>query len=489
MCGIIGITSNENKNISHKLIDALTILQHRGQDSSGICTLDAGHFHIRKGIGAVEKVFKHVNPATIPGNQGLGHVRYSTSGSLDPNEAQPLYLSAPYGISLVHNGNLTNTEELRESLLKNKRHINSSSDSEILLNIFAEELQQIDATSAAEGIFHCVQNVMQKCKGGFSVIISINGVGMVAFRDPYGIRPLCFGFQKNGPLCDYAFASESIAFDMLRENYKLSRDVYNGEYIFIDNEFNFHSRVVFNEHAYLSTCLFEYIYFARPDSIIDGLPVYIARKIIGKTLAAKILKEFPNNDIDVVMPIPETSRIAALEISRTLNKPYEEGFIKNRYIPRTFIMPEQKMREKNVQLKLNTIKEVFRGKNVLIVDDSIVRGTTSKELIKLAKDAGAQKVYLGSTAPPIVSPNVYGIDIPTRKELVAYNRTADEIAQFLGAEFIIYNDLSEIIKDLLNFNKDLAIEGFESSCFNGNYISGNITESYLQKLEETRVTK
>jgi amidophosphoribosyltransferase len=481
MCGIIGIISNEKKNISHKLIDALTILQHRGQDSSGICTLDAGHFHIIKGLGSVEKVFKHVNPASIPGNQGLGHVRYSTSGSMDPNEAQPLYISAPYGISLVHNGNLTNTRELCEMLNKKRRHINSSSDSEILLNIFAEEL---DATSGAEGVFRCVQNVMRKCMGGFATIVSINGVGMVVFRDPYGIRPLCFGSQER----DYAFASESIAFDMLRENYRFSRDVRNGECIFIDNQFQMHTRVLCDEHAYLSTCLFEYIYFARPDSIIDGIPVYIARKIIGKTLAAKIERIFPENDIDVVMPIPETSRIAALEIARILNKPYEEGFIKNRYIPRTFIMPEQKMREKNVQLKLNTIKEVFRGKNVLIVDDSVVRGTTSKQLIKLAKDAGARKVYLGSTAPPIISPNVYGIDIPIRKELVAYNRTDTEIAEVLGADFIIYNDLSEIIKDLLK-GENLSIQGFESSCFNGHYISGNISEEFLKELERMRLTR
>lgn len=505
MCGIIGIiSSDKNKNISHKLIDALTILQHRGQDSSGIYTLENGHFHTHKAIGPVDKVFKNVNPMHIPGNKGIGHVRYSTSGKINAAEVQPLYVNSPYGISLVHNGNLTNTCELRGKLVNECcRHINSSSDSEVLLNIFADELSNIlekcnhVVTNGIidQIIFECVHRVMKQCKGGYAVIILISGIGMIAFRDPCGIRPLCFGSQKADGQKDYAFASESIAFDMLRENYKLDRDVTNGECIFIDNKYNFYSKIVCSEHVNkdmcLSPCLFEYIYFARPDSIIDGISVYKARKIFGEILANKILEHMQSReidtDIDVVMPIPETSRIAALEIARVLNKPYEEGFIKNRYIPRTFIMPEQKTRIKNVQLKLNTIKEIFLDKNVLIIDDSIVRGTTSRELVKLAREAGAKKIYFASTAPPIIYPNVYGIDIPVRHELIAYDKNKREIAAELGADFVVYNDLREITTKLGDLNKE--IEGFETSCFDGDYISGDIGASYLGTLEKRRATK
>jgi len=512
MCGIIGIiSSDKNKNISHKLIDALTILQHRGQDSSGIYTLENGRFHIHKAVGPVDKVFKNVNPSNIPGNKGIGHVRYSTSGTINAAEVQPLYVNSPYGISLVHNGNLTNTDELREKLVNEcGRHINSSSDSEVLLNVIAHELSEkckhIETETEknrtiSETVFECVHHVMNQCQGGYAVIVLISGVGMMAFRDPFGIRPLCLGSREVDGHKDYAFASESIAFDMLRENYKLVRDVKNGECIFIDNKYNFYSKIVCSEYVnkgvnvntrtYLSPCLFEYIYFARPDSIIDGISVYKARKILGKILAIKILEHMQSKeidtDIDVVMPIPETSRIAALEIAMVLNKPYEEGFIKNRYIPRTFIMPEQKTRIKNVQLKLNTIKEIFLDKNVLIIDDSIVRGTTSRELVKLAREAGAKKIYFASTAPPIIYPNVYGIDIPVRHELIAYDKNKREIAAELGADFVVYNDLREITTKLGDLNKE--IEGFETSCFDGDYISGDIGASYLGTLEKRRATK
>jgi amidophosphoribosyltransferase len=471
MCGIIGLINvDKNKFVNQALVDGLTVLQHRGQDAAGISTIYKNRYHIYKNKGIVSEVFNQENITELKGNVGIGHVRYSTLETADIFEAQPLYTNVPYGISLVHNGNITNTDEIMKDMINSNIHINTNSDSELLLNVFADELsrKRISNISAFD-IFDSVRALMRRCKGGFSVILLINRVGLIVFRDPYGIRPLCFGKNDEG---DYAIASESVAIDALDQRFKLLRDVTPGECIFINTNCELTAQVV-SEKAILKTCLFEYIYFARPDSIIDGVSVYDSRIKMGEKLAKNIIKEFEKNnkeiDIDVVIPIPETSRISALEIANILKIPYKEGFIKNRYIARTFILPGQEIRKKTVRMKINTIKSIFEGKNILIVDDSIVRGTTSMQLIQLAKNAGAKKIYFSSAAPPVKYPNMYGINIPTTSELIANNKNNIEIAKIIGADMIFYNDLDDVIESCINEYTKSPKE-FETSCFNGEYI-------------------
>jgi len=447
MCGIFGLFHTEAP-VFQALIDGLTLLQHRGQDSAGIATLDENQdIHLCKENGTVHDVFS--SGVVLQGSMGIGHVRYSTSGTTDTVEAHPFYTR---DITLVHNGNITNTAELRESVCS--RDIQTGSDSELLLHFFAQEFSKTGGD-----IFDSVRTLMRRCKGGFSVLLLIRGRGLVAFRDPFGIRPLCFGYKKG----DYAIASESVAIDALDPQFKLVRDILPGECMCIDLKGNMTSRIV-AEYATLQPCLFEYIYFARPDSVLDGVSIYDARLNMGHVLAQKIQRE--NLAIDIVIPVPETSRISALEIARVLNVPYHEGFIKNRYIARTFLLPGQESREKTVRLKLNTIPSLFQNKNVLIADDSIVRGTTSKQIVQLARQAGANRIFFASASPAVLYPNIYGIHIPTCEELVAYRRTPLEVAQYIGAERVIYNDLADVIKSCL-------LPAFETSCFDGEYISGS----------------
>jgi amidophosphoribosyltransferase len=497
MCGIVGIiNSNTKEYVSGDLIIGLNMLQHRGQDSTGIYTLNNNIFHSHKNLGLVGQVYNSENLLQLKGNIGIGHVRYSTAGSINMEQTQPLYTSFPYGIALVHNGNITNSENIRKELVLENRHVNSDSDSEVLLNLFANELNNLNNVMKNQHIdtehkyiFEVVKSVFKKCKGGYSVIIIINNVGMVAFRDPYGIRPLSLGTRKNkwnittlggtglyGPKDasgenDYIFASENIAID---KTYSSVRNVLPGECIFINTKYEIYNKVLIDKPI-LSPCLFEYIYFARPDSQIDGILVYEARIRMGMCLGRKIkrlIETKENNDlsnIDVVIPVPETSRSAALYVAQEIAKPFREGFIKNNYISRTFIMPDQESRIKNISLKLNTISSEFIGKNVLIVDDSIVRGNTSKQLVQLARESGAKKIYFASLAPPVKYSNKYGIAIPTKKELIAYKKTDIEIAETLGADFVIYNDLENVIEICKELNP--KIDSFETSCFDGKYVN------------------
>lgn len=484
MCGILGIINENKKQVNQSLVDGLTVLQHRGQDSAGIATIHNNRFHMYKNKGLVSEVFNQDNITNLIGNMGIGHVRYSTSGSTSIFECQPLYTNTPFGIALVHNGNLTNTHELMKYMILKKRNINTNSDSELLLNVFAEELYNKDISNNMmhHYIFEAVKNVMQLCKGGYSVILLINRIGMVVFRDPYGIRPLCFGKNNEN---SYAFASESVAIDALDNDFSLIRDVHPGECIFINQCNEIHAQIVY-EKSSLNTCLFEYIYFARPDSIIDGISVYDARLEMGNKLADKITTMYPDikSIIDVIVPVPETSRITALQISQKLNIPYREGFVKNRYIPRTFILPEQEIRKKSVKLKLNTIKTIFNGKNILIIDDSIVRGTTCMQLIELAKKAGAKQIFFSSAAPMVKYPNVYGIDIPNTSELIANSKNENEIALKIGADRVIFNHLSDVIDSCSLHSKNPL--KFETSCFDGFYIIGNIDDEYFENLEKKR---
>jgi len=487
MCGIIGLfLSNSSSHVSQSLVDALTVLQHRGQDAAGIVTISKNKLNLIKDNGTVADVFTQENVTQLQGNIGIGHVRYPTAGGSCSAEAQPFYTNSPFGIALAHNGNLTNTNELAISMAQEYRHINTNSDSEVLLNVFAEELQRRlrNRELLPEDIFDAVRTLMRRCKGSYAVVLVINTVGLVAFRDPHGIRPLCFGSRKanstsNSPGTDYAIASESVAIDILGPSFHLDRDVKAGEALFISySTGQLHSQVVHPNPSF-TPCLFEYVYFARPDSILDGVSVYEARINMGLALAKKITLFYSHLDIDVVIPIPETSRTAALHCAFGLQKPYREGFVKNRYIARTFIMPGQEMRRKTVRLKLNTITSEFKNKNVLLIDDSIVRGTTSKELIQMAKDAGAKRVYFASAAPPVKYPNVYGIDIPTRSELIACQQQSEvDIAKVLQADEIIYNELSDVIASVTTLNPSI-IKSVDSSCFDGVYVTGDITPEYL----------
>ena len=481
MCAIVGV-STDKPNVCLTLYNAMTVLQHRGQDAAGIATFDDdGKLNMHKGNGLVRDVFKEKEMMQLSGSQGLGHTRYPTAGSYNYEEAQPFYVNSPYGLVLVHNGNLVNTNELRHKLFQEDlRHINTTSDSEVLLNIFAHALhkqQKLDLSK--DDIFRAVDEVHRRVEGAYSVIIMISGYGMVAFRDPNGIRPLIFGSKGNSK---YMFSSESVALDCL--GYEVEKDLDPGETIYIDQERNVHMHS-YDSNKIHTPCIFEYVYLARPDSTIDKINVYNSRLKMGKFLANKIknvLTQKELDEIDVVIPIPDTSRTSALPLSIELDKKLREGFVKNRYIGRTFIMPGQKVRKKSVKQKLNAIVEEFYDRNVLLIDDSIVRGNTSKQIVQMARDAGAKKVYFASASPPIRFPNVYGIDMPYVKELIAYNRTVDEICAQIGADKLIYQDLEDLIKSVENN----TIDCFDTSCFNGEYITPGVTKEFLNELHSTR---
>jgi len=481
MCGVVGIISN--KPVNQDIYDALTLLQHRGQDAAGIITWDENGLHARKSNGLIRDVFDQDHMEKLEGNMGMGHVRYPTAGGAQSSEAQPFYVNSPYGICLAHNGNLTNYDELAELLrTKDRRHLNTHSDSEVLLNVFAHELQsRANGKPTEKNIFDAVDALHQRCKGGYAVVVMIVGYGIVAFRDPNGIRPLILGKRSNGNKIDYMIASESVALDVTQ--FQIDRDVKPGEVIFIESNGKLHSRFYSGKTSY-SPCIFEFVYFARPDSVIDNISVYKARLRMGEELAGQIVRQWPDNDIDVVIPIPDTSRTAASQVAYNLGVKYREGFIKNRYVGRTFIMPGQEERDNSVRRKLNAIDLEFKGKNVLLVDDSIVRGTTSKQIIKLAREAGAKKVYFASAAPPVRYPNVYGIDMPAAKELIANNKSVAEIKEAIGADHLIYQDLDGLIRAVSHDNS--SITGFDDSCFSGKYITDDVTAEYLEKLESIR---
>ncbi|MBU2712493.1 amidophosphoribosyltransferase [Zooshikella harenae] len=482
MCGIVGMVAK--RNINQALYDALTVLQHRGQDAAGIVTCSDHRFFLRKDNGLVRDVFRTRHMQRLVGNIGIGHVRYPTAGSSSSAEAQPFYVNSPYGITLAHNGNLTNADQIKEHLFKaDLRHINTHSDSEILLNVFAHELQKLNKlTPEPADIFAAIKQVHHRCEGGYAVVAMLVGHGIVGFRDPHGIRPLVYGRRQTPSGYEYMLASESVALDVL--GFDLVADVAPGEAIYITAEGELH-QMQCAESPQLTPCIFEYVYFARPDSIIDGSSVYKARLKMGEKLAEKILKTYPDHDIDVVIPIPDTSRTSALQMANRLGVKYREGFIKNRYIGRTFIMPGQQERKKSVRQKLNAIDLEFKGKNVLLVDDSIVRGTTCKQIIEMARDAGAAKVYFCSAAPAIRFPNVYGIDMPSAHELIAFNRTEQEVAEIIGADWLVYQDLTDL-QHAVAEGSGATFDGFECSVFDGQYIAGNITADYLEQLRQQR---
>ncbi|MBS0350893.1 MAG: amidophosphoribosyltransferase [Proteobacteria bacterium] len=484
MCGIIGAVATTP--ISQDIYDALTIIQHRGQDAAGILTSDGRRIYLRKANGLVREALQKNHVQRLQGNTGLGHVRYPTAGSQSPAESQPFYVNSPYGLSIVHNGNLTNSASLAEDLIRTDlRHLNTDSDTEVLLNVFAHELQRTGSSQLApEQLFLALRNVYRRVRGAYSAIALITGYGIVAFRDPYGIRPLIYGRRETSLGVDYMVASESIALDAL--GYKVVEDVKPGEAIYIDQQGQFYKEqcVAPIEHT---PCLFEYVYLARPDSVLDHVSVYQARIKMGEKLGQKILKERPSHDIDVVIPIPDTSRTVALPLAQQLKIPYSEGFVKNRYIGRTFIMPAQELRRSSVRMKLNAMKSEFAGKNVLLVDDSIVRGTTSKEIIQMARDAGARRVYFASAAPPVRYPNVYGIDMPNAKELVAHNHTIAEIEKIIGADWLIYQDLKDLYAAINETVPDkYTFRRFEDAVFTGDYLTGDIDQNYLRNLAEMR---
>jgi len=483
MCGVVGTISHQPVN--QLLYDALLLLQHRGQDAAGIATMQGNSFAMYKANGLVRDVFRTRNMRSLIGNAGIGQVRYPTAGSASSEEeAQPFYVSAPFGIILAHNGNLTNAPILRsEMAYRDRRHINTNSDTEVLLNVLADELQK-ETNSAAlddDSIFKAVVGLNKRVKGSYAVVALIAGFGLLAFRDPFGIRPLCIGRIDTPQGPEWMLASESVALEGL--GFTVVRDVQPGEAIYIDMDGNFHSRQCAS-NASLNPCIFEYVYLARPDSTIDGVTVYNVRMRMGDYLAEKIRAEADVSKIDVVMPIPDSSRPAAMQVAKRLGISYREGFFKNRYIGRTFIMPGQAVRKKSVRQKLNAMRIEFKDKTVLIVDDSIVRGTTSYEIVQMARESGAKKVIFASAAPPVRFPNVYGIDMPTRSELVAYGRTHDEINQLIGADQLIYQSVEDMKKAVQDINP--SIKNFESSCFDGVYISGDITEAYLDALEAAR---
>ena len=481
MCGIVGIVGKEPVN--QRIYDALTVLQHRGQDAAGIVTFENGHLALRKSNGLVRDVFATRHMRRLSGNSGLGHVRYPTAGSSSSAESQPIYVNSPYGITLAHNGNLTNATDLMNDLfITDRRHINTSSDSEILLNVFAHELQlSAGQNLTADDIFNAVSAVHRRCQGAYAAVSLINGHGMVCFRDPYGIRPLIIGRRLTDDGYEYMAASESVALDAL--DFEIMRDVAPGEAIYIDFNSNMHSKQCADNPQY-NPCIFEFVYFARPDSVIDKISVYKARLRMGEKLADKILKEWPDHDIDVVIPIPESSLTSAVALAHILQKKMRHGFVKNRYIGRTFIMPGQKMREKSVKQKLNAIGLEFKDKNVLLVDDSIVRGTTSEQIIQMARDSGAKKVYFASASPAVKYPNVYGIDMPSASELIAHGRTVPEIQTAIGADWLIFQDLEDLIETATEGNPDIT--EFDTSVFSGNYVTGDVDQAYLSSLEQKR---
>ncbi|QNA89881.1 amidophosphoribosyltransferase [Massilia sp. Dwa41.01b] len=482
MCGIVGVVSQTPVN--QLLYDALLLLQHRGQDAAGIATNHSSMFSMYKANGLVRDVFRTRNMRSLQGNTGIGHCRYPTAGSSSEEEAQPFYVNAPFGITLAHNGNLTNQAELKEALFRNdRRHINTNSDSEVLLNVLAHEIQEAanGYSLDAEAVFKAVGIVHRRVRGAYAVVAQIAGHGMLAFRDPYGIRPLCLGMNEGENGVEYMVASESVALEGI--GFRFVRDIAPGEAVWIGEDGSFHERQC-AENPSLNPCAFEYVYLARPDSVIDGASVYATRLKMGEYLADKIRKEIPVEEIDVVMPIPDSSRPAAIQLALKLGIEYREGFIKNRYIGRTFIMPGQGMRKKSVRQKLNAIGSEFKDKNVLLVDDSIVRGTTSREIVQMARDAGARKVFFASAAPPVLFPNVYGIDMPTRDELIAYGRTVDEVCREITADRLVYQDIDALKRSISDVNP--ALTNFEASCFDGVYVTGDVTPAYLDKLETTR---
>jgi len=480
MCGIIGIVGKTE--VAASLYDALTVLQHRGQDAAGIATVDGERLRLHKGGGLVRDVFQPEDMLKLRGSVGIGHCRYPTAGSESTAEAQPFYVNSPYGIALAHNGNLVNTDTLRREMYEDdRRHINTDSDSEILLNIFAHELQiQERHALTPDHIFKAVAGVHARARGGYAIVSLLLGYGIVAFRDPYGIRPLVLGERDTETGKEYAVASESVAFDIL--GFRRLRDVEPGEAVLVTLDGKLFSRHCAEGYPH-APCIFEYVYLARPDSMIEDVSVYKARLRMGERLAAKIARLRPDHDIDAVIPIPDTSRTAASSLAQTLGIPMREGFVKNRYIGRTFIMPGQNERVKSVRRKLNAIELEFRKKVVLLVDDSIVRGTTSKQIIQMARDAGAKKVYFASAAPPVRFPNVYGIDMPAAAELVAHDRTEQEVQELIGADWLVYQDLSDLEAAVAEGNEKLT--RFDTSCFSGEYVTG-VEPTYLSELEFAR---
>ena len=481
MCGLVAMVARDQ--VFSDIYDALTILQHRGQDAAGIVTCENDRLNLRKENGLVRDVFQHRHFDMLKGTLGLGHVRYPTAGSASAAEAQPMYVNSPFGISLAHNGNLLNAPELLESFVQtDSRHINTDSDSELLLNVLADELQKGDREKQpAEQIFSAVRALHGRVKGAYAVVALITGFGIVGFRDPNGIRPLIYGKRGKSGAEEFMIASESVALSVL--GFQPVADVMPGEAVFIDTEGNVSVKQCFDQPRY-TPCIFEYVYLARPDSVIDKVSVYKARLKMGEKLADKIFREYPDNDIDVVIPIPDTSCTAALPMAHRLGVKYREGLVKNRYIGRTFIMPGQEERNKSVRRKLSPIELEFRGKNVLLVDDSIVRGTTSKQIVQMARDSGAKKVYLASAAPPVKFPNVYGIDMPAASEFIAHDVDEGEIARYIGADWVIYQDLDDLIASTSGINPE--INGFDCSIFSGEYVTGALSQQYLQALSDSR---
>ncbi len=485
MCGVIGIVGH--CAVNQLLYDGLLLLQHRGQDAAGIATAQGKRIHMHRGNGLVRDVFRTRNMRNLLGEMGVGHVRYPTAGNAyNSEEAQPFYVNAPFGIVLGHNGNLTNADELQEDMYRrDRRHINTESDSEVLLNVFAYELERAVTGIAldANSVFAAIEALHQRVRGAYACVAMIAGFGLVAFRDPFGIRPLVLGKNSEGGADEWVVASESVAIEGL--GFSTLRDIAPGECVIITPEGEIHSKIC-AKNTVLNPCVFEYVYFARPDSVIDGVSVYDARLRMGESLAEKIRSQFPSGTIDVVMPIPDSSRPAAMQLAMRLGVEYREGFIKNRYIGRTFIMPGQAARKKSVRQKLNAIASEFKDKSVLIVDDSIVRGTTSQEIVQMARDSGAKRVIFASAAPPVRYPNVYGIDMPTRGELIAFGRTDEEICRAIGADALIYQDIESMKQDVRSLNTKL--EGLEASCFDGEYITGDISAEVLDLLESSRIS-
>ncbi len=481
MCGIVGIVGTTPVNQS--IYDALTVLQHRGQDAAGIITIESNRFRLRKANGLVKDVFEAKHMQRLQGNVGVGHVRYPTAGSSSASEAQPFYVNSPFGITLAHNGNLTNAHEVRQSLFENdRRHVNTTSDSEVLLNVLAHNLDLAPGlTITKEDVFKAVRNVHNTIRGAYAVAAMVIGHGMIAFRDPNGIRPLCLGKREVEGRTEYMVASESVALDAV--GFDFVRDVAPGEAIYATFDGELYTEQC-AESPKLNPCIFEYVYFARPDSFIDKVSVYSARVEMGKKLGEKIKREWDDLDIDVVIPIPETSCDIALEIAQIIDKPYRQGFVKNRYVGRTFIMPGQQQRRKSVRRKLNAIRSEFKGKNVLLVDDSIVRGTTSEQIIEMARDSGANKVFMVSAAPEIRFPNVYGIDMPSANELIAHGRDKDEICRIIGADGLMFQSLEDLVDAVGTGNPEIIL--FETSVFNGEYVTGDIDQEYLDFLDGLR---
>ena len=483
MCGIVGIHSVSP--VGQSIFDALTVLQHRGQDAAGIVTEQNGRFFLNKGNGLVRDVFRTRHMTRLVGTKGIGHVRYPTAGSSSSAESQPFYVNSPYGIALAHNGSLTNQEQLTTSLFEDDlRHVNTNSDSEVLLNVFAHELQQLNKLRPEpEDVFTAVQHLCKRIRGGYAVVAMLSGYGLLGFRDPNGIRPLVYGQRtaENGTT-EYMVASESVALDAL--GFTLIADVLPGQAVYIDEKGQLHTHQCV-ENTSMTPCIFEYVYFARPDSILDGSSVYKSRLRMGEYLADKILATRPDHDIDVVIPIPESSRPCAIELANHLGVKFREGFVKNRYIGRTFIMPGQAERKKSVRQKLNPIGLEFKNKVVLLVDDSIVRGTTSQQIIDMARDAGAKKVYFASAAPAIRFPNVYGIDMAVKSELIAFGKTEQEVEKAIGADWLIFQDVKDLIRACIPVDSNENRQ-FDCSVFDGHYVTGDIDAVFLKRLEGAR---